>query len=78
MKHVDRLHFFVRELVEEHKIRCPFVSTVDTLADFFTKPLKAPSFFKFRAILMNLKRLPAKAPAKAFSRAAVSGVAAAP
>ena len=30
MKHVERRHFFIRELVEEHKInkiRVPFVST---------------------------------------------------
>ena len=39
MKHVDRRHFYVRELVEDHVIRCPFVSTDDNWADFFTKAL---------------------------------------
>jgi hypothetical protein len=54
MKHVERRHFFVRELVEEHKIRCPFVSTVDNLADFFTKPLRASVFFPMRDRIMNV------------------------
>ena len=47
-------HFFVRELVEDHKIRCPFVSTVDNLADFFTKPLRASVFFPMRDRIMNV------------------------
>ena len=58
MKHVDRRHFYVRELVEEHRIRCSFVSTVDNLADFFTKPLKASGpngFFKMRDEIMNVE-----------------------
>ena len=37
MKHVERRHFFIRELVEEGKIRVPFVRTADNIADFFTK-----------------------------------------
>ena len=37
MKHVDRRHFFVRECVEEHKMRVPYVATGDNLADFLTK-----------------------------------------
>ena len=35
LKHVARRHFYVRELVEEHVLRCPFVSTHENLADFF-------------------------------------------
>ena len=36
MNHVERRHFFVREMaVEKMRIRVPFVSTVDNLADFF-------------------------------------------
>jgi hypothetical protein len=54
VKHVERRHFFVRELVEDHKIRCPFVSTVDNLADFFTKPLRASVFFPMRDKIMNV------------------------
>ena len=53
MKHVERRHFFIRELVENHRIRCPFVNTADNMADFFTKPLKASVFFPMRDQIMN-------------------------
>ena len=46
MKHVERRHFYLRELVEDHVIRVPFVATVDNIADFFTKPLKSKDFFR--------------------------------
>ena len=54
MKHVERRHFFVREAVEDHKIRVPFVSTADNLADFFTKPLTGRVFFPLRNRIMNI------------------------
>ena len=41
MKHVDRRHFFVRELIEDGKIRVTFVRTADNYADLFTKPLSS-------------------------------------
>ena len=37
MKHVERKRFLIRELVEGHRLRVPYVSTHDNLADFFTK-----------------------------------------
>ena len=47
VKHVQRRHFFVREMVEDGRIRVPFVGTVDNLADFFTKSLpRRPSLTK--------------------------------
>ena len=54
MKHVARRHFYVRELVEDHVIRCSFVSTVDNLADFFTKAQKPSLFFSMRDVIMNV------------------------
>ena len=66
LKHVDRRHFYIRELVEEHRIRVPFVATVDNLADFFTKPLKSKEFFRVRDIIMNV-------PQDARDRRSVSG-----
>ena len=54
LKHVDRRHFYVRELVENHMIRCPFVSTVDNLADFFTKAQPPSVFFSMRDQIMNV------------------------
>ena len=56
MKHVDRRHFYVRELVEAHRIRVPFVSTVDNIADFFTKALPPKQFVAMRDRIMNVER----------------------
>jgi len=56
MKHVARRHFYVRELVEEHIIRCPYVESAENLADFFTKA-QSPGVFKaMRDRIMNVKR----------------------
>ena len=54
MKHVERRHFFIREAVEDHKIRVPYVKTDDNLADFFTKPLPGKKFFPLRNKIMNV------------------------
>ncbi len=54
VKHIERRHFFVRELVESGVLRVPLVSTVDNIADFFTKPLAAKDFFRFRDAIMNV------------------------
>ena len=54
MKHVDRRHFYVRELVENHTLRVPFVSSARNLADLFTKPLAGPTFFPLRDKVMNV------------------------
>ena len=54
MKHVERRHFFVRDMVEKFEIEVPFVRTDDNLADFFTKPMKSASqFHAFRKRVMN-------------------------
>ena len=45
MKHVERRHFFIRDMVESFEIEVPFVRTDDNLADFFTKPMKSASKF---------------------------------
>ena len=54
MKHVQRRHFFVRDMVESGEITVPFVRTDDNLADFFTKPFKtAKKFVAMRRLIMN-------------------------
>ena len=55
MKHVERRHFYVRECVENHQLRVPFVRSADNLADFFTKPLAASVFFPMRDLIMNVR-----------------------
>ena len=54
MKHVDRRHFYVRELVEQHRLCVPFVSTAHNIADIFTKHLLSPTFFRLRDKIMNV------------------------
>ena len=54
MKHVQRRHFFVRDMVESSEIEVPFVRTHDNLADFFTKPFKSAAHsFSMRALIMH-------------------------
>ena len=55
MKHVARCHFFIRECVENHQIRVPFVRTDDNQADFFTKVLPGRKFFPLRNLIMNVE-----------------------
>ena len=54
-KHVERRHFFVRDMVvEKFELTVPFVRTANNWSDFFTKPLKPKSFKEFRKIIMNI------------------------
>ena len=54
MKHVQRRHFFVRDMVEDFEIEVPFVRTTENIADFFTKAMKSATvFFDFRRTIMN-------------------------
>ena len=52
-KHIERRHFYVRDMVENLQLQVPFVPTNDNIADFFTKPLDKKKFQTFRAKLMN-------------------------
>jgi hypothetical protein len=53
-KHIERRHFYIRELVEEQRLVVPYVKSSENLADFFTKPLAAHDFFRNRNLIMNL------------------------
>ena len=55
-KHIERRHYFIRECVENGKLRVPFVPTKDNVADFFTKPLTGKTFFDMRDKVMNVRR----------------------
>ena len=52
-KHIDRRHFYIRELVEAGRITVPFVRSADNIADFFTKPLAPTPFVAFRTRIMG-------------------------
>ena len=53
LKHVERRHFFIRQVVEDHQLIVPYVESDKNLADFFTKPLPARKFFPLRKAIMN-------------------------
>ena len=55
-KHIERCHYFIRECVENGKLRVPFVPTKENSADFFTKPLSGKAFFDLRDKVMNVPR----------------------
>ena len=70
MKHVQRRHFFVRDMVESYEIEVPFVETANNIADFFTKPMHTSrQFYAFRRIIMNEPAHEAAAPGARSSRA---------
>ena len=69
-KHIARRHFFIRECVEEGRLRVPYVATTENMADFFTKPLPAKTFFFMRDKIMNVKRPASAAPLEPISKAA--------
>jgi hypothetical protein len=54
-KHIERRHYFLREMVENMRITVPFVPTDRNVADFFTKPLKSSRFFELRDVIMNVR-----------------------
>ena len=53
MKHVQRRHFFVRDMVEALEIEVPFVRTDDNIADFFTKLLDKEEFQRYEDHMMG-------------------------
>jgi hypothetical protein len=55
-KHIERRHYFIRECVENGKLRVPFVPTDENVADFFTKPIMGKHFFNLRDKVMNVQR----------------------
>ena len=52
-KHIERRHFYVRDMVEKMEISVPFVPTELNVADIFTKPLKPKRFVQLRRALMG-------------------------
>ena len=40
-KHIDNKHYYVRELVEDNRIRITYIPTKTMVADVLTKPLRA-------------------------------------
>ena len=54
-RHIHVRHFFVKDRVDKKKIRVEHCPTSIILADFFTKPLHAVLYQKFKDVLMGCK-----------------------
>ena len=52
-KHIERRHFYIRDMVEALELSVPLVRTDEDLADMLTKPLEPRAFFRWRAAIMN-------------------------
>ena len=57
-KHIERRHFYIRDMVEAMELRVPLVGTADNYADMLTKPLPPNVFYPLRKRIMNLPREP--------------------
>ena len=53
-KHIQRRHFYIRELVENMQITVPFVPSAENISDIFTKPLHSRVFYPLRDRMMNV------------------------
>ena len=52
--HIDVLHHFIEELVEDGRFRVAYVNTKDNCADPFTKSLEPAAFWQFVRMHDNL------------------------
>ena len=50
-KHIDVKFHFLRDLTKEGKVELVHCRSAEQIADILTKPLKAESFVKLRALL---------------------------
>ena len=55
LKHVERRHLWIRELVQDGKLNVSFIRTDDNVSDLFTKPLPTRRFLLLRDLAMNIK-----------------------
>ena len=61
VKHIERRHFFIRELVELESIVVPLVRTDENISDFFTKVLPPRMFIPMRNKIMNISEADSEA-----------------
>jgi hypothetical protein len=50
-KHIDIRYHYLRQLIEENKIKLEYIDTENQIADLLTKPLPRPKFDKLRKLL---------------------------
>ena len=54
-KHINMRFYFITDRIRGGELSVEHCPTEEMIADFFTKPLQGKLFFKFRALIMNLK-----------------------
>ena len=62
-KHIEARYFFIRELVQEGKLRAKHIKGTDNVADIFTKPLSKEDHYRLMTCLGLRTSIPASAPA---------------
>ena len=50
-KHIEARYFFIRELVQEGKLRAKHIKGTDNVADIFTKPLSKEDHYRLMTCL---------------------------
>lgn len=56
-RHIKSRYFFIKDRIEQNKIKVEYCPTEKMLADFFTKPLQGELFRRFRDIIMGHKHI---------------------
>jgi hypothetical protein len=54
-KHLNIRYYFITDRISNKELSVAYCPTEEMIGDFFTKPLQGKLFYKFRAIIMNLK-----------------------
>jgi hypothetical protein len=52
-KHIQIRFFYVKQLIEQQKIKIEYLPTEEMLADILTKPLYGRLFYKLRGLILN-------------------------
>ena len=52
-KHINVKFFFIKQYIDSNDISIRHISSIENIADFFTKPLFSELFFKFRNLMLN-------------------------
>lgn len=53
-KHINVRYFYVKQLIEQDRIKLVHLSTNDQIADILTKPVTGSQFIRLRSLLLNL------------------------
>jgi hypothetical protein len=54
-KHLNIRYYFITDRISRKELSVVYCPTEEMIGDFFTKPLQGKLFYRFRAVIMNLK-----------------------